>query len=121
MVASPHGGQKERLRSEKMMKRGQEAPISFLDWGKSEEMGSGWDVERGNDEQQSPCGEVRKEREKAKSHLGQHVRKAEMSGVKRSMLKGNAENGRNMSDGEVLGLTEETLWRSGERNFCRFF
>lgn len=77
-------------------------------------MGSGWDVERGNDEQQSPCREVRKEREKAKPHLGQHVRKAEMPGINWSTIKGNAENGRNMSDGEVLGLTEETLWRSRE-------
>lgn len=95
-----------------MMKRGQEAPISFLVLGESEEMGSGWDVERGNDEQQSPCGEVRKEREKAKSHLGQHVRKAEVSGIKWSTLKGKTENGKNMSDGEVLRLTAETLWRS---------
>lgn len=47
-------------------------------------MGSGRDVERGNDEQERPCGEVRK---KAKSHLGQYMREGEMSGIKE--VKGN--------------------------------
>lgn len=48
-----------------MMKRGQEAPVSFLvpEGESEEEMGSGRDVKRGNDKQERPCGEVRKRRE----------------------------------------------------------
>lgn len=60
MVASPHGGQKEGMRSGKMMKRGAESSRFIpCSWGKSEEeMGSGRDVERGIDEEERPCGEI---------------------------------------------------------------
>lgn len=47
-----------------------------------EEMGSGRDVQRGNEEQERPCGEVRERREKAKSHLGQNTRKEDVSEIK---------------------------------------
>lgn len=51
--SSPHGGQKETEEWE-MMKRGQEVLMSFLVPGEKnggkEEMGSGRDVESGNDE-----------------------------------------------------------------------
>lgn len=47
-----------------MMKRGQEAPVSFLDpgGGGEKEMDSGRDVQSSNDEQERPCGEGRKRR-----------------------------------------------------------
>ncbi len=49
MVASPHGGQKEHMMSGKWWKEGRKIQFHSLFWAKSEEeMGSGWDVQRGN-------------------------------------------------------------------------
>lgn len=62
-----------------------------------EEMGSGRDVQRGNEEQERPCGEVREGREKAKSHLGQNTRKEDVRN-KICEAKQNGRKGRRIKE-----------------------